>query len=404
MVYTSLLNWLLLAVLVAVYWLLPGRARLYWLAAASILLLAFNNFMSALIVGVLVVLCLVGPRWATANPAQVRLRIWLLAAAMLLPLVFFKYPGLHGINVPTVGNDSIPDPALLVLPIGISYFTFKALMYVLDVSRGRYVAAGLTSLVAYLAFAPTLSAGPIDRPAALINELMARTRLTADQLLYAGYRIALGMIYKFAFADVLMDLASSFRATVMAVTLWKKLAFGPFYAALIYCDFAGYSHIAIGVAALLGIRCMENFAAPYLRRNISEFWRAWHISLTSFLTDYIFTPLANAWARPLSKRWGWSRGSLAAGMVAAVVTFVICGIWHGNGLNFVLWGLYHGVLLALHQWFLHATKKSPLFKRLRKQRWLAAPSTLFTFALVCVSWYLFAISVPDLIKIIRGIP
>ena len=146
----------------------------------------------------------------------------------------------------------------------------------------------------------------------------------------------------------------------------------------------------------------ENFAAPYLRRNISEFWRAWHISLTSFLTDYIFKPLANLWARPLSKRLGWDNGSLSAACLATVVTFVICGAWHGDGLNFLLFGLYHGLLLSAHQVFLRNTKKSPRFKRLRQRRWLALPATLVTFALVCVGWYLFALPLSDLLMIVGG--
>ena len=140
---------------------------------------------------------------------------------------------------------------------------------------------------------------------------------------------------------------------------------------------------------------MENFAAPYLRRNIAEFWRAWHISLTSFLRDYIFLPLGYRYSRSIGPR--------NAAYLATIVTFVACGIWHGSGWNFILWGLYHGVLLVLHQLFLQRTKRIPLFQRLRKQRWLAAPSTLVTFLFVCGSWYLFAFTLPQLVMIFRGI-
>lgn len=400
MVFTSLLNWGLLAVVLGVFWLLPARARLYWLAAASVAILAFNDFVAAVLVLYLLVLCVLGPRFTTVGPDQARFRIWLIVILSLVPLVLFKYQNLTGAG--KLLSHTFFDPAMLALPLGISYITFKAVMYLIDTGRGRYPSQGLVSLAAYLAFAPSASAGPIDRPLALIQQFSCRIKPRADMFLYAGYRVATGIILKFVIADTLLEVLSSFSPEAMAVSVKKLLLFGPIYAVVIFCDFAGYSHIAIGVGALFGIRLRENFAGPYFRPNISEFWRAWHISLTSFLTDYIFRPLANFWARPFSRRWGWDGGSLTAACLATIVTFVICGIWHGDGLNFAVWGLYHGILLSAHQVFVRLTRKSAFWLRVRRQRWLAAPSTLLTFALVCVGWYPFAMPLHDLLRIFGG--
>ena len=208
--------------------------------------------------------------------------------------------------------------------------------------------------------------------------------------------VAVGVIFKFVLADTLREFADALTPAMIAVSIKKQLLFGPYYSLWLFFDFAGYSHIAIGAAYLLGIKSMENFAAPLLRPNITEFWRTWHISLTSFLRSYIFLPAAYRWARAL--------GPQRAAYAATVLTFLICGVWHGDGLNYVVWGLYHGVLLALHQAFLYGTKKAPLWRRLRRQRWLSAPAWALTFALVSLGWYPFAFTLPQLRDIfIKGV-
>ena len=241
-------------------------------------------------------------------------------------------------------------------------------------------------------FAPSATSGPIDQPKRFIEQLLDPGKLDLDRVVYAMYRIATGVIFKFVIADTLSEVSDAFVADALAVSLKRCLYFGPYYSFWLYFDFAGYSHIAIGAAYLFGVKCMENFAAPLLRPNISEFWRAWHISLTTFLRTYIFLPCAYRWSKTL--------GPQRAAYAATVLAFAVCGVWHGDGLNFLLWGLYHGMLLSLHQAFLYNTRKVKFFAKLRKKRWLAVPAWAFTFVLVSLGWFPFAFSITELRTII----
>ena len=390
MVLTSLANWCGFIILVAVFWLLPPRWRLGWLACFSLVLLALNDFAAAVLIGYLLLLCLLSPIWI----AGIRWRAWAVVAALLIPLAVFKYPILLGLARLQESTALAYDPAALALPLGISYVTFKALMYTLEVSRERIAAPGLTALASYLALAPVVSAGPIDKPQHLLPQLLKEVRPSLDLLIYGGYRIILGIIFKFIVADGLGMLMHAFSPGALAVSTKKLLLFGPIYSLIIYFDFAGYSHIAIGAAAGLGLRCQENFASPYFKPNIGAFWRSWHMSLMKFLRDYIYFPIAYRLAKPA--------GARTAAHLAGIVTFIACGLWHGDGWNFLAWGLYHGLLLSAHQLFLKATKRAPLFKRLRRQRWLLVPSIALTFALVTLGWYLFAFSPAQLAIIFGG--
>jgi alginate O-acetyltransferase complex protein AlgI len=391
--FSSLLNWVGFALIVIFYWLLPARLRPGWLGTASILLLAYNDYLAALLVLYLIAIAAIGgPRLVPGTGANGRRTVlWLLLAASCAPLILLKYQSLLGIDA-LQSSGMIPlDLGALAVPLGISYLTFKCVMYLLQTARGTIAPVRLDALAAYLAFAPAATSGPIDRPDYLLKQIIAPARLDWERIIYAGYRIATGVIFKFVIADTLRASSSGLTPAMIAVSLKKQLLFGPHYSVWLYFDFAGYSHIAIGVAYLLGIKSMENFAMPLLRSNISEFWRTWHISLTSFLRNYIFMPAANRWARAL--------GPQRAAYAATVLTFVVCGIWHGDGLNYVVWGLYHGLLLTLHQAFLHGTRKSPLFRRLRRQRWLMAPSWALTFMLVSLGWYPFVFTLPQLLDI-----
>jgi len=390
----SFLNWTVFALFIAVYWLIPSRFRPASIAVASLVFLLFNDFIALGIIVIQLLVCTVGARWMLANGNGARARFWTLITLSLIPLLFFKYPNLLGITRLTESGYAFPDPSAFALPLGISYFTFKVIMYLVETARGNISYPGLSSLIAYIAFVPTLSSGPIDRPKSLIAQISNPVPLNMDRFLYGLYRIVLGVIFKFVISDTLREFENSFAVSRMAFSVKKQLIFGPYYSLLLYFDFAGYSHIAIGAGVLLGIKCMENFAAPYLRANISGFWRGWHISLTTFLRDYIFFPIAFKWSGAL--------GPQRAAYIATVITFVVCGAWHGDGVNFLLWGFYHGIMLSVHQAFLFNTKKRPFFKRLRRVKWLAIPATAFTFLLVSYGWYPFAFNFEQLAQIFGG--
>lgn len=417
MIFPSLINWVALAVMLAVFWRVHPRRRGAWLGAASIALVALNDFLAAVFVMYLVGLCLLahkifacGTAGETGNgvetkggakivepvkPHAVRkIRLWALLIPALMPLVLLKYPGLLGINALQENGLLKVDFSALAVPIGISYLTFKAVMYIVDCGRDTLPDLSFSALAVYIVFAPTVTSGPIDQPAGFIGQLLNPGRLDFERVIYATYRIATGVIFKFVIADTLSEASDAFQAINLSLSHTKLLLFGPYYSLWLYFDFAGYSHIAIGVAYLFGIKCMENFAAPLLKPNISEFWRTWHVSLTTFLRNYIFLPNAFRWSRTL--------GARRASFAATILAFVVCGAWHGDGVNFLLWGLYHGVLLSLHQAFLHNTRKNKLFKSLRAQRWLVVPSWALTFALLCVGWFPFAFTWRELKGIFFG--
>jgi len=384
--FPSLINWLAFLLITVIYWLLPPPRRLAWLAVTSLALLAFNDFLAALLVLYLLLLCALAQR--ALGLGHPRWRRILLLGACLAPLVLLKYQALLGLDALQNAGALPLDFSALAVPLGISYLTFKCLMFIVAAARASQPPCSLTALAAYLAFAPAASSGPIDPPQRLLKQLLSPARFDLDRLLYALYRIAMGVIFKFVLADTLAEVADSFSYGALAVSSTRLLAFGPYYGLKLYFDFAGYSHIAIGAGYLLGVKCMENFAAPLLKPNISEFWRSWHISLTSFLRSHIFQPCAYRWARRL--------GPQRAAYAATFIAFLACGAWHGDGLNYLLWGAWHGLLLVLHQAFLRATRKRPLFRALRRQRWLALPAWALTFALVSLGWLLFAFTLEQL--------
>ncbi len=385
---SSAVNWIAFAAIVVIYWTVPPRARVAWLAASSFALLAFNDFAAAAVLVAVGTVALVAPRWVRAGGAASGVRLWTAAIVLLLPLAIFKYVA------PAIPRGPMTLLDSLALPIGISYFTIKSLMYVVDTSRGAVERPGLAGFVAFLALAPTFTAGPIDAPGRLLPQFESGCRLSADDVAYALLRITTGAFLKFVLADALLRVIGDYKPELLAVSGSRLLLFGPLYALMIYFDFAGYSHMAIGAAALLGIRSSENFAAPYLKPNIAEFWRSWHMSLTGFLRRYIFLPLAYRWSRLVSPE--------AASYGATIVTFVLCGVWHGSGWNFVLWGGYHGALLSGHQAYLRATKNRRAFQRVRRARWFVPLSTATTFAFVCAGWYFFAFDMGQLRVIARG--
>ncbi|MDO8431582.1 MAG: MBOAT family O-acyltransferase [Candidatus Binatus sp.] len=220
------------------------------------------------------------------------------------------------------------------LPLGISFFTFEFIHYAVDRYRGQTTAGALKEYLAFILFFPTLVAGPIKRYEDFLPKLRAADASLLD--LQTGFtRILVGLVKKFAVADLMTAFTNHLNRTDIALAdrrvlpLWL-LAYG----IKIYFDFAGYSDIAIGSARLFGIVVPENFDWPYMRSNIADFWRNWHISLSTWLFDYVFIPL------------GGSRVARLRNYSNLIVTMFISGVWHGAGTNFIVWGLWHGMLLT----------------------------------------------------------
>ena len=223
----------------------------------------------------------------------------------------------------------------ILVPIGISFYTFRLLSYIIDIQRGKIEPArDIIVFATYVAFFPCLLAGPIDRPATLIPQLQNKREFDYSLAVNGLKQILWGLFKKVVVADNCAEIVNHIfnRYDVLPA---NYLAFGAvLFSFQLYADFSGYSDMAIGVSKLLGFHVTKNFEYPFFAQNIAEYWRKWHISLTSWLTDYVFMPLNIKW-----RDWGkWGM------ILAIIVNFVLCGLWHGANWTFMVWGFYHGVL------------------------------------------------------------
>ncbi len=256
----------------------------------------------------------------------------------------------------------------IILPVGISFFTFHGISYIVDISRGTIRATrNPLDVLLYLAFFPQLVAGPIVRAAQFLPQLQRMPRFADVQVGAALLLILLGLVKKIIIADALathlVDPVFNSPITASWPDLWAA-AYG--YAVQIYCDFSAYSDIAMGSAALLGYRFPLNFNRPYRAESFSDFWRRWHISLSSWLRDYLYIPL------------GGNRGGALATVRNVMITMLLGGLWHGAAWTFVLWGLLHGTALGLERWAGRAWQAVPRAVRI-----------LIVFHTVCGAWILF---------------
>jgi D-alanyl-lipoteichoic acid acyltransferase DltB (MBOAT superfamily) len=269
----------------------------------------------------------------------------------------------------------------LVLPFGISFFTFETMSYTIDVWRRELVPARrYLDYLLFVSFFPHLVAGPIVRPQQMLPQLAADPRIDAAAQARGLWRIATGLAKKIVIGDYLAQaIVNRAFATPERFTALEVLLAVYAYAIQIYADFSGYSDVAIGSAALFGYVLPENFDAPYLSRDLQEFWRRWHISLSSWLRDYLYKPL------------GGSRGSSLATYRNLMITMVLGGLWHGASWNFVLWGALHGGALAVtRMWQRWRARSAGVLEEMRTSGVVAqALATIATFHFVCFAWIFF---------------
>jgi D-alanyl-lipoteichoic acid acyltransferase DltB (MBOAT superfamily) len=265
------------------------------------------------------------------------------------------------------------SPPLLgiALPVGISFYTFQSLSYTIDVYRGRIEARrSFLDFATFLALFPQLVAGPIERASTMLPQVEAPKRFDPEQAWRGLLLLGWGLFKKLVVADNVAVVANKVFALAdpsFSLVWVGTLAFG----VQIYADFSAYSDIARGTARLLGFELMKNFDHPYLSETPVEFWRRWHISLSTWFRDYVYVPL------------GGSRGSSLRTARNLMLTFLLSGFWHGASWNFLMWGAYHGLLLILYRVLEHRTPWLLSVPHLRPLRILAM------FALVNVGWLMF---------------
>lgn len=265
----------------------------------------------------------------------------------------------------------------LVLPLGLSFITFRSLSYVVDVYRGQLKpTARYFDYLTFVAFFPTVIAGPIARAGDLLPQFRTRPALTSEQGTRAMFLIMVGLIKKIAIADFLgNNLVDRVFDQPQLYSSLETLAAIYGYAVQIYCDFSGYSDIAIGSALLLGFKLPANFEAPYRARDLRDFWRRWHISLSTWLFDYVYVSLGG-----LRKR----RFNLYRNLV---LTFLIGGLWHGAAGTFVIWGGLHGLGLCANHWWAQLRKRRG--SKTSRHWWSKAIGIFLTFHFVCLAWIVF---------------
>jgi len=310
--------------------------------------------------------------------------LWVSLAVNLGLLGIFKYYDFFVESfveaVAGVGYQLHPRTLQLILPVGISFYTFQTLSYSIDIYRRRMEPArDFIAFAAFVAFFPQLVAGPIERAANLLPQLQ-RPRRFAYRDGVIGLRLILwGLFKKVAIADALAPVVDDIFAHAGSYSGGTLLLGAVYFAFQIYADFSGYSDIALGTARLFGIRLMTNFRFPYFSRNIGEFWRRWHISLSTWFRDYLYIPL------------GGSRGSKWTGIRNIFIIFLVSGLWHGASWTFVAWGALHALLFVPS--FLRGANRRYRHTELAAgsylPSWREALQVLATFSLVTLSWVFF---------------
>lgn len=307
-----------------------------------------------------------------SRPARLGV-LWFSIISSLGVLFYFKYTNFILLNIAQLITAKF-DPLELILPIGISFYTFQSISYISDVYLGRVaVARNLAHYAFYMSFFPHMVAGPIVKANHFLPQLRAKFQIRYDWV-WSGFLLILcGLFKKAVVADYVAQYPDLVFADPSKYSAWECTMAIYGYALQIYCDFSGYSDMAIGIARVLGFDLGRNFDHPYKALNLTDFWRRWHISLSSWLREYLYIPLG-----------GNRRGKFRT-YVHLFVTMLLGGLWHGASWNFILWGAAHGGGLAVHKFF----DGTPLATWLRQFNWWKYVAWALTFHFVILMWVYF---------------
>jgi alginate O-acetyltransferase complex protein AlgI len=384
MLFNSIHFFLFFPVVTVLYYLLPHRFRSTLLLFASCVfyMVFIPKYILVLLVTILIDYT-AGIRIEKTTGKERKMWLYVSVISTVLVLFIFKYFNFFNANLAALAgflhwNYSI-GVLRLILPIGLSFHTFQSLSYVIEVYRGKQKAEydfGIYAL--YVMFYPQLVAGPIERPQNLLHQFYERHHFEYDRVIQGLRKMLWGMFKKVVIADNAAVVVNMVYNDPHNFAGFPLIIATVFFAFQIYCDFSGYSDIAIGAAGVMGFRLSENFNRPYFSQSISEFWKRWHISLSSWFRDYVYIPL------------GGSRVALSQIYTNLLITFILSGLWHGANWTFIAWGALNGIYLAVEM----ATKNirgrlshAILLYHFPKTEALLRMCT--TFALICFSWIFF---------------
>jgi D-alanyl-lipoteichoic acid acyltransferase DltB (MBOAT superfamily) len=381
--FNSLEFWAFFTVVFALYLSIKGRGRLWLLLIASYVFYGAWDwrFLSLIAISTLVDFVIGIKLGTTEAPHTRKLLVATSVCVNLGILGIFKYLGfftesLHAL-FEHVGLDVALPTLEIVLPVGISFYTFQTISYSIDIYRGEVdPTRDLLRFAVFVAFFPQLVAGPIERASRLLPQMETPRRVTWEGLREGGWLCLWGLFKKVVIADNLALMVNAVYAPSSQPTGPEVLLATYAFAVQIYCDFSGYTDIARGLARTMGFHLVLNFNLPYLAKGARDFWRRWHISLSTWLRDYLYIPL------------GGNRGGKGRTAFNLMATMTLGGLWHGAAWTFLIWGVYHGLWLALDG--VSAGIRERLRPASGPARWLwNVSAVILTFHLVCVGWVLF---------------
>lgn len=373
MLFSSPVFFVFFVVYFIIHLVIPTRWRLYLIIAGSTIFYAWWKLEYVWLPYLLMAIAYFGVIWmmdAKLEPSRKR-RAGIVIALLFVPLVFFKYTNFiyNDVLGALTGGGKVLN---LTLPLGVSFVTFTLTAYIVDIYRGKFSARTRPQTVlAYVLFFPHLIAGPILRPNELIPQL-EHPRSRKSLLPVAAVAVfTVGLVKKLVFADTIGELVDAVYAHAGTATAPEALLAMYGFSVQIYCDFSGYTDMAIGLAMLLGVRLPNNFAQPYCADSIVDFWRRWHKTLSFWLRDYLYVPL------------GGNREGKLHEIRNVMITMALGGLWHGASWNFVIWGVLHGAAVSS----IHAARKLLHWSWFDQiPRWLGV---LVTFHFVTLVWVLF---------------
>lgn len=372
------------SIVFVLFWSLPTRLRWIWLLVTSYYFYA--SWKPAYLVWILLT-TVVSYLAGVMMMRQSKNKSFIMGCALLINvsiLFLFKYYQFFSISLHTVSGISLPQFKLL-LPIGISFYTLQTIGYLLDVYKNKIKPErhlGYFSL--FVCFFPLLSAGPIERAGRLLPQLKKPHQFSFQQAASGVQLFSYGLFKKSVLADNLAIVVDRVFGALPEYKGLSLLLAVIFYSWQIYMDFSGYTDMARGIARMIGIDLIENFHLPYLASSIRDFWRRWHISLSSWFRDYIYIPL------------GGNKKGIARMILSTLVVFGLSGLWHGAATNFIIWGLLHGALISIERIIGRLT----IYKSTRVPK---AMKILFTYFVVSMLWLFFRLpTIPETLYVLRN--
>ena len=384
MAFNSFNFWLIYPFIFGVYWLIPAKwnelRKIFLIVISYLLYMNWKPSFAIVLLGVTIITYFGGLLLEMSKDKNIRrLRrkhlMWLFVLFGLLPLLVFKYYDFINISL-TTGLTAIGLKFALpglnwMIPVGISFFTFQAVGYMLDVYHVRIKAEkNILDYILFVSFFPQVTSGPISTLKELMPQIKTTHKFDYAQGIQGLKNLLWGMFIKLVIADRLGIFVDMVYANYINYSGSTCLVASIFYTIQIYCDFAGYSLMAIGIAKTLGFHLIDNFSRPYLAVSITDFWKRWHISLTRWLTRQIYIPMGGSRCSKLRTCWN------------ILITFLVSGIWHGANWTFIIWGLMHGALQII--------EKVLGWQKYEGHSWMAKTTRIIiTFLLVNFAWVFF---------------